>query len=98
MCSWPGRERAGAGLVVEERPDLGQPVVEQAQERPVDHGDRELGGDGLSELVDGRDLELDRLAGPDDRFRRLHRDAEVALDLDVQPGLVEFVLPHPRRR
>src|SRR5689334_9142938 len=51
----------------------------------------------MSELVDRGDVQLDRFAGPDTRLRRLQRDAEVTLDLDVEPGLVAFVLPHAGR-
>ncbi len=87
-----GREGAGAGLVVEERADRRQRVVEEPQERLVDHRDRQLGRDRPAELVDGGDLELDRLARADDRLGRRDRDAQVALDLDVELGLVEFVL------
>ena len=57
-----GRERPGAGLVVEERADRRQPVGEEPQQRLVDQGERELGGDRPAELVDRRHLELDRLA------------------------------------
>ncbi len=51
-------------LVVEERADLRQGIVKEPQERLVHHRDRQLGRDRPAELVDRRDLELDRFAGP----------------------------------
>ena len=44
-----------------------------------------------------RHVELDRLAGADGRLGHADRHSQVALDLDVELGLVELVLPHPRR-
>ena len=61
------------------------------EERLIDHRDRQLGRDRTSELIDGLNLELDRVAWSDERFGRRDGDAQLAFDLDVEIGAVELI-------